>query len=49
MFATIETPLIQIQKLSENWFTTRVVDEWNKLNVHVVNADTTGQLKKKTR
>ena len=31
--------------MGKNWFTTGVVDEWNKLSINVVNAETLDRFK----
>ena len=33
------------KEIGKNWFTNRVVDEWNKLSVYVVNAETIDSFK----
>ena len=35
------------KEIGKNWFTNRVVDEWNKLSVNVVNAETIDSFKKR--
>ncbi len=33
--------------MGKNWFTSRVVDVWNMLSVHVVSANTTDSFKRR--
>ena len=33
------------KEIGKNWFTNRVVDEWNKLSINVVNAETIDSFK----
>ena len=35
------------KEIGKNWFTNRVVDEWNKLSNHVVSAETISCFKKR--
>ena len=34
------------REIGRNWFSIRVVDEWNGLGDHIVNAETMGSLKR---
>ena len=33
------------REIGRNWFTDRVVDEWNRFSNHIVSAETMGVLK----
>ena len=33
--------------MGKYWFTDRVVNEWNKLDIHVVSAETVGSFKER--
>ena len=35
------------KEIGKNWFTNRVVDDWNRLNQQVVNAKTIGSFKRR--
>ena len=39
------TPFKFKKEIGKNWFTNRVVDEWNRLSSHVVNAKSIGCFK----
>ena len=36
-----------MRAIRRNWFSNRVVDEWNRLNNHIVSAQTLGSFKKR--
>ena len=35
------------REMGRNWFSNRVVDEWNRLNNHIVDAQTLGSFKRR--
>ena len=35
------------KEIGRNWFTNRVVDDWNRLSQQIVNAQTIGSLKRR--
>ena len=37
------------KEIRRNWFTNRVVDDWNKLSQQIVSAQTIGSLKRRRR